>query len=237
MSCAAYHWRPLCLMLLTVSGCALPPPAAESQPKPATTLAADRILKVKATSYHIDPLNSSLHLLVYRGGPMARLGHNHVISSASVRGRVWITEKLDDSGFEISVPVNEFLVDDEAARATHGEDFAQPISEDARAGTKANMLRESLLDGARYPIIDIRSVRLEGSASSPSVHAAIRIKNQTREITLPVSVESIGGGLRIQGAFSIQQSDFGITPLSVAGGALQVVDTVRILFVLVAKPQ
>lgn len=168
---------------------------------------------------------------------MARLGHNHVISSRSVEGRVWLAAQIEDSGFDITVPVNDLIVDDEEARAAHGEDFAQPISDDAKAGTKANMLRETLLDGARYPAIHIRSVSLEGAFENPLARASIRIKDRTQEIVLPVSVQSVDGELRVQGEFSLRQSDFGITPLSIAGGALQVVDTLRVQFALVARPR
>ncbi len=184
--------------------------------------------------YRVDPAASMLHILVYRGGPMARLGHNHVVSSQNLQGRVWQGAALQDSGFNITVPVNDLVVDDNAARATEGEDFPLNVSEDARQGTKANMLRDTLLDGARYPEIRITSVRVQGDAKAPVVMAALRIKDQTRQVTVPVTLQTTDKGLQVTGAFEIQQTDFGITPLSIAMGALLVVDTVKIKFSLVA---
>lgn len=180
---------------------------------------------------------SSLHILVYRGGPMARLGHNHVVSSPNLQGRVWQGVTLEDSGFDITVPVNDLVVDDNAARAAEGEDFPLNVSEDAKLGTKANMLRDTLLDGARFPDIRITSVRVQGDASAPEVTAALRIRDQTRQVTLPVRLQATDTGLRVSGMFQIRQSDFGITPLSIAMGALQVVDAITIKFVLVAAPE
>jgi polyisoprenoid-binding protein YceI len=66
--------------------------------------------------------------------------------------------------------------------------------------------------------------------------AALRIRNQTREVHLPIQLETSTGSLRVQGNFALRQSDFGITPLSLALGALQVQDEVRIRFDLRATP-
>lgn len=166
---------------------------------------------------------------------MARLGHNHVVSSRNLQGRVWQGAELADSGFEFTVPVNDLVVDDNTARAAEGPDFPLNVSEDAKQGTKANMLRETLLDGARYPEIRITSVRVQGNAKTPVVIAALRIKDQTRQVTVPVTLQTTDTGLRISGTFEIKQTDFGITPLSIAMGALLVVDTVTIKFDLQAK--
>ncbi|CAM8624033.1 Lipid/polyisoprenoid-binding, YceI-like [Comamonadaceae bacterium] len=206
-------------------------------PSDATQARTSSSPQVEATtkSYRIAPAESNLRILVYRGGTMARLGHNHVISSADLQGQIWRGATAESSGFEIDVPVNTLIVDDNAARAEEGEDFPLNVSEDAKAGTKANMLRPTLLDGERYPEISIRAIRITGSASSPDVVATMRIKDQTREIRLPVMLSEADGALVVQGSFDIRQSDFGITPLSIAMGALTVQDTVKIKFRLVAR--
>ncbi|BDT72475.1 hypothetical protein os4_20140 [Comamonadaceae bacterium OS-4] len=188
-----------------------------------------------ATRYRVDPQQSSVRILVFRGGTMARLGHNHVISSADLQGQIWRGATAESSGFEIAVPVNTLIVDDNAARAEEGEDFPLNVSEDAKAGTKANMLRPTLLDGEHFPKISIRATRITGSTASPDVVASMRIKDQTREIRLPVTLTETESALAIQGSFEIRQSDFGITPLSIAMGALTVQDTVKIKFRLVAR--
>ena len=79
------------------------------------------------------------------------------------------------------------------------------------------------------------ATRITGSAASPDVVATMRIKDQTREIRLPVTLTETDSALAIQGNFEIRQSDFGITPLSIAMGALTVQDTVKIKFRLVAR--
>ncbi|OYT92347.1 MAG: hypothetical protein CFE43_08770 [Burkholderiales bacterium PBB3] len=230
-----YRW--LVLACSTAMGsCTLPPPTKparqiDAQAARPSLLPAAQAAKV----YRIDPGASTLHVLVYRGGPMVRLGHNHVIISSSISGRIWQGASLENSGFAISVPVNSLIVDDNDARTAEGEDFPLNVTEDAKQATKANMLRETLLDGARYPDISIQSIRLLGDTDTPRVLAALRIKDQTRQIVVPVTLRSTDGSLRVQGEFEIKQTDFGIAPLSVALGALVVLDTLKVKFELVAN--
>ncbi|WP_170211753.1 YceI family protein [Rhodoferax bucti] len=228
------------LATLALGACApLPERVTGPKPVPAEGIAARPSPQVSLPSnaqvWRIAPAESSLRILVYRGGTMARLGHNHVISSADMQGQLWRGPTLESSGFEITVPVNTLIVDDNVARTEEGDDFPLNVSEDAKAGTKANMLRPTLLDGERFPEISIRATRITGSATSPEVVASMRIKDQTREIRLPVTLSEAHGALAIQGSLEIRQSDFGITPLSLAMGALTVQDTVKIKFRLVAK--
>lgn len=228
------------LATLALGACA-PWPERVTSPKPVPTegIAArpspQVSLSANAQVWRIAPAESSMRILVYRGGTMARLGHNHVISSGDLQGQIWRVATAESSGFELEVPVNTLIVDDNAARAEEGEDFPLNVSEDAKAGTKANMLRPTLLDGEHFPEISIRATRITGSATSPEVVASMRIKDQTREIRLPVTLMEAHGALAVQGSLEIRQSDFGITPLSLAMGALTVQDTVKIKFRLVAK--
>ena len=234
---SAWLHRALLACAALLVGCTAAPtgPAPGAAPAPRAAVPPAPIAGSPQT-YRIDPAASTLHILVYRGGPMARLGHNHVVSSPNLHGRVWQGAALEDAGFDITVPVNDLVVDDNAARATEGEDFPLNVSEDAKQGTKANMLRDTLLDGARYPEIRITSVRIQGDAKTPVVSAALRIRDHTRQITLPVTLQTTDGRLQVQGQFDIRQSDFGITPLSIAMGALVVMDTVRIKFALATQP-
>lgn len=224
-----------CLLLL--GACSLPPASAPGPaPVPARVSLPPPTLAQSARHYTLDAEASTLHILVYRGGTLAHLGHNHVISSRALQGQLWLGASSDASGFEIRVPVATLIVDDNAARLAEGPDFPLNLSEDAKQGTKANMLRETLLDSAHYPEVRIQSLRVEGPLDTPVVVAALHIRGQTREVQLPVRLDSDAQGLRVQGSFALRQSDFGITPLSLALGALQVQDTVQIKFDLRARP-
>jgi len=183
-----------------------------------------------AQEYVIDAERSVVTLRVYRAGPLARLGHNHVITSAAESGSAWATETLEASGLEVRVPARELVVDDPAARSAAGPDFPGVVPEDAREGTRRNMLRPEVLDADRYPEIVVRATSLGGNWAAPVAHADVTLRDRTRRIDVPLTVTFSPGALLARGAFRILQSDFGITPFSVAGGAIQVADAVEVEF-------
>jgi hypothetical protein len=53
-------------------------------------------------------------------------------------------------------------------------------------------------------------------------------------VDVPLSIAREPGKLSVRGGFRILQSDFGITPFSVGGGAIQVADGVDVEFTIVA---
>ena len=59
----------------------------------------------------------------------------------------------------------------------------------------------------------------------------------TRSVPVTAQVTLIGDMLRASGEFSILQSDYGIPPVSVAGGALKLKDELKFAFDIVARKQ
>jgi len=164
------------------------------------------------------------------------MGHNHVISSKTIAGYAWHHNAWERSGFDIVMPVNELIVDDDTARAMEGAEFPLNVNDEAKQGTRQNMLGTALLDAAQFPFISLKSVRISGAADAPQALVAIQIRDQTRELAIPLTLEVGANILRAHGMFEISQTAFGITPFSVAMGALQVVDVVKIRFDLLASP-
>jgi hypothetical protein len=216
----------------TLSGCA--PRRAEPPPAAVPREVAGAVIPAGAQSMDINPDRSKVTILVRRAGPLARLGHNHTIVSADESGYVWIGRDLEGSGFEIRLPVDALVVDDPAARAAAGPDFPGEVPEDARQGTYRNMLRPEVLDAERYPLITVTAKRLSGTWEQPVAAASVTLRGTTRQLQAPVDLRREPKALVAKGAFRIRQSDFGITPFSVGGGAIQVADEVEIAFVVVA---
>jgi len=106
--------------------------------------------------YRVDESRSELRILVYKGGPLARLGHNHVMVNRALRGEVKLADS--GSGFSLNVPAAGFLVDDAQARREEGADFGSEVSDDAKSGTLRNMLSAAVLDADEFPAITIRSI-------------------------------------------------------------------------------
>jgi hypothetical protein len=187
-----------------------------------------------ARVFNVDPAATRITVLVYRAGPLARLGHNHAITSSDETGVVWLGATPASSGFEIHVPVTAFVVDDPQARAASGPEFPGEVPDDARAGTTANMLRTEVLDGAHYPEIVVRSVGATGTWQQAVLQASVRLKGVERQMEVPVALTIAGNSVEATGEFQLRQTDFGITPFSVGGGAIQVADIIKVKFTIAA---
>jgi hypothetical protein len=114
-------------------------PAAAPAPKQAP------VGSQAGVAYTIDPERTAVTVIVRRAGPFARLGHDHVITSAEESGLVRIGDSPGIRDFEIRLPVDKFEVDLPEARAAAGAEFAADVPESARAGTRQNMLRPKCL--------------------------------------------------------------------------------------------
>lgn len=187
-----------------------------------------------AVIYDVNPQASEVHILVYRGGTLARLGHNHVMTSRSLSGRVWVNAALEKSGFELSFAVAQLIVDDPEARRAAGSDFPPDIPQADRDGTRNNMLKVEVLDTDHYPDVTLQSVRVAGTAQAPQITARIKIKDASRDIPIAANVQLQDPRLIATGEFDLQQTDFGIKPFSVGLGTLEVQDRLHLRFKIVA---
>ena len=187
-----------------------------------------------ATHYAVDGALSDVRFLVYRAGPLASFGHNHVIQATHVSGDVYLAADFQGSGFSLSLPVSEFVVDAPEVRAVEGPDFATQPSAAAIDGTRTNMLGSGLLDAARYPEVRVRSVALRGPDWGPDATVRIELHGVSRDLSVPIAVARDGDRLSVTGGVDLKQSDVGLKPFSVLGGGLQVADTLHVRFQLVA---
>jgi hypothetical protein len=184
--------------------------------------------------YRIDPAQSELVLLVHRAGPLARLGHNHVIVNRAVTGWVRFAGNAAAGAFALNVPAEQFIVDDEAARREEGPDFADPVPADAKEGTRHNMLSAALLDGERHPVIRVVSVSVKPAADSFAATVTVSVAGHDSTLVMPFSLDAVPGRVTASGEGTLRQTALGLTPFSVMLGALQVQDAFTVKFRLVA---
>lgn len=176
--------------------------------------------------FRIEPQRSQVLVYAYRGGSLARLGHDHVIASRDVQGYVLLSDAAAATGrADLYVRLAALEVDGAAERAAAG--FATQPSESDIAATRRNML-EKVLEAQRYPFALLR-IRAP-SGGSPMLEVELSLHGVTRRLSVPVAIEVRGEELVASGAFSLLQTDFGITPYSVLGGALQVQDRLDLRF-------
>ena len=187
-----------------------------------------------ASRYEIRSELSDVRFLVFRAGALARLGHNHVVQARNIRGEIRQTPDIHQSHFSIEIPVADLQVDSDSARQDEGEAFSSRPDAESIAGTTRNMLGESVLDAARYPTIEIQSINLTGPVWGLDVGTRIKLHGVERELVVPAAVEQTGDTLVVTAFFSIAQTDFGITPMALFGGALQVDNVVKVRMRIVA---
>jgi hypothetical protein len=188
-----------------------------------------------AREYEVDPAASVVTLLVRRAGKLSGFGHVHVMTSAEESGRVWIGTTPDLSGFELRLPVNAFLVDDPAARAAAGPEFAAQVPEDARTGTRRNMLGPDVLDAARYPEIVVSSAGPIADAPPSRVRVRMLVRGAEFDRELPVEAQMNADTVSARGSVRMLQSQLGIRPFSIMGGAIAVEDELEVRFEIVAR--
>jgi polyisoprenoid-binding protein YceI len=178
---------------------------------------------------------SLLTVLVFRGGALAKAGHNHVIASHALNGMAWVPADPQRASFEVHVPVNDFTIDEPQLRALEGKEFSAEVPDSAREGTKKNMLSEPMLDAARFAEMVLRSTRLENGSEGILATVSVSIRGQTRDVNVPIRHEVQGNEVRAQGQFALKQTDLGLTPFSLLGGALRVEDEMTVKFLVVAR--
>jgi polyisoprenoid-binding protein YceI len=162
----------------------------------------------------IDPDRSVLTVRVFKAGLFSAFGHNHVIKAPVAQG----TLNEENSSIELRVLAKELKVMDEE------------VSDKDRTEIQQTMLGPKVLDSQRFPEIRFRSTRLqETSPGHWKVQGELSLHGETRPILL--SAERREG--RYFGSASLKQKDFGITPVTVAGGTVKVKDEVQIEFEII----
>jgi len=177
--------------------------------------------------FEVDPAASKIVIEVYRGGSLARLGHDHVVASHDVQGFVAPGAGRAD----LYVRADRLIVDEPGLRA-EAKFETQPTDEDI-AGTRRNML--NALEASRYPFI-LLSVAGAGSRTEAGLRVSLTVRGVAREIQVPVQIDSNAVAFTVTGRMALKQTDFGITPLSVLGGAIRVQDEVSVRFRIRARP-
>ena len=188
-----------------------------------------------AVRYRIDSARSEVLILVYRDGRMASLGHNHVLAVRELSGEVVVATDLTQSSWQLDFPVGSLSVDEPQLRAAQGADFQTRIDAVATAGTRDHMLGPMLLDATRYPVIHLQSEQISGDADGLRVSAHIVVRDHDVQVDLPVALQRSPDELVASGEFDLTHAQLGLTPYSVALGALRVAERMHVRYRLVAQ--
>lgn len=224
------------VLALLVASCATQRPGTAPQPAPAAIAAPENFPRAdyeRAAAqgkpvYRVDAARSLVAITVRRGGSLARLGHDHVVASHAAQGYIAPEQGRADLYF----PLGELSVDEPALRAEAGLD-TQPSPSDI-AGTRTNM-QGKVLETQQFPFALIRVRGAEKMPTGVLLAVAITLHGVTHRFEVPAQIETGRGEMSITGLVEFNQSDFGIVPFSILGGAIQVQDRISLRFRIHAR--
>jgi hypothetical protein len=185
----------------------------------------------------VDTRESDLRIVVYRGGPLAKFGHNHVLRAGDLKGEVHLAPEFHRSAFQLEFSAAALIVDPEDARLDEGPEFAGALSPEAIEGTRENLLGPRVLDAARFPAITLRSVSIAGSEALPIITVRVGLHGVERDLSFQGALERDADRLVVSGALLLHTPDFGIEPFTAMGGGLRVEEQLKIRFRVVAVRQ
>jgi polyisoprenoid-binding protein YceI len=164
----------------------------------------------------IDTEKSVMTVRVFKTGLFSAFGHEHEISAPIQQG-----------SFAEGNPSVELTVDARKLRV-----MDKDVSDKDRAEIQQTMLGPSVLDSEKFPEIHFRSTQVQHLGEGRwSVDGELTLHGLTR----PVKFEVQGQNGHYRGNAQLKQKDFGITPVTVAGGVVKVKDELRVDFEIVGK--
>jgi len=163
----------------------------------------------------IDTGRSVLIVHVFKSGLFSVFAHNHEIAAAIADGDVEVAQR----------PRVSLRVDARKMRVLDPES-----SEDTRAEIQRTMQGPAVLDSERFPEISFRSTSADPARNGHwFVHGNLTLHGETK----PVAVDVVLKDGHYRGTATLKQREFGMTPVSIAGGTITVKDALRIEFDIV----
>jgi polyisoprenoid-binding protein YceI len=177
--------------------------------------------------YEVDPASSLVVIEVRRGGTLAHLGHDHVVASHDLRGYM----APADGRADLYLRLDRLVVDERDLRAEAQFD-TQP-SDEAIAATRTNMLEKLGAHAHPWALVAVRDAAIDATGSR--MNATLTLNGNTRAMDLSPQIVLAAGEVGVDGRVALEQTNFGITPFSILGGALRVQDQVAVRFRIRAR--
>jgi polyisoprenoid-binding protein YceI len=169
-----------------------------------------------ACAAEVDAAASKITVKVEKSGLFSAFAHNHTISAALASANLDTGKRTVELKF----------------RAQEMQVLDPGVSESERADIERTMKSEKVLDPARFPEISFVSTSVEtAGADRFTVRGDLTLHGVTKSIELPVSSSE----KHYTGKVTLKQTEFGITPVKIAGGAVRVKDAIEIAFDIVTK--
>lgn len=171
---------------------------------------------LRADTRSIEIEQSTLTVYVYKSGLFSAFADNHIIKAPIASGQITDGET---PAVSLTVHAPDLRVLDPGLSASR------------RAEVQARMIGSEVLDAARFTDITFVSTAVTpGGSERWQVTGRLTLHGQMRSIAFPVT--KMNG--RYRGEVKLKQRDFGIEPITVAGGAVKVKDEIVVQFDIAA---
>lgn len=179
-------------------------------------------------TYPVVESKSSVRIHVGKSGVFSFAGHQHEVQ-APVSGTVTADPaSLSESSVDLTFASGRLRVLPEAEPSGDA-----PKVEEAMHGP-------AVLDAVRFPNIHFKSKKVTGREASGggydvSLVGDLSLHGMTQEITVPVKVTLDGRTLTAVGQTTLRHDQFGMKPVTAAGGSVKVSNEIKIEFKIVAE--
>ena len=194
-----------------------------------TSIAAEQAVETPTDLYIIDGKASRFTVQAFATGLLARMGHNPTIGIRDFSGEMKFNpDKLEAGSFRLVIKTASLSVQDDIT------------SKDLREMER--LMNEEVLETAKFPEIlyeapSISVTKMTDTLCSATLNGKLTLHGVTRNQPIAVRVALLGSMLRASGDFSLDQTDYDIKLVSVAGGALKLKDELKFSFEIVARRQ
>jgi polyisoprenoid-binding protein YceI len=187
----------------------------------------DTTAPLAMTRYTLDARGSRFTVRATATGLLSAFGHNPTIAIRDFSGDVQFSpEALDAGSLTLRIITASLAVQDD-------------ISDKDRREIE-RVVRDEVLEVAKFPEILFTSTGVSGETTGDgrvrvNIAGNLTLHGVTRSQRIASQLFLMGGMMRVQGEFTVRQTDFGITLVSVAGGALKLKDELACSFDIVAR--
>ena len=194
-----------------------------------TSIAAEQAVETPTDLYIIDGKASRFTVQAFATGLLARMGHNPTIGIRDFSGEMKFNpDKLEAGSFRLVIKTASLSVQDDIT------------SKDLREMER--LMNEEVLETAKFPEIlyeapSISVTKMTDTLCSATLNGKLTLHGVTRNQPIAVRVALLGSMLRASGDFSLDQTDYDIKLVSVAGGSLKLKDELKFSFEMVARQQ
>jgi polyisoprenoid-binding protein YceI len=185
--------------------------------------------KTTVDRFVIDTRASRFTVRAFATGILSAMGHNPTIGIRTFSGGMTFDpEQLKANDFQLVIKSSSLGVQDDISDKDRRE--MERLMND-------EVLETSKFPEIRYEAQDISVAAMGDALFSAKLDGSLTFHGVTRKESITTRVAWMGAMLRASGEFSLNQSSYGIKPVSVAGGALKLKDELKFSFEIVARKQ